>query len=153
MTKLVNHQKFRANYQPSHKTPAPHVADGRTKQSDKEAADINNILAKYTQTGVLPGSTKVPMYGDFTSSGDYQESLNRVLEANELFAALPAKARSRFHNDPQQMLAFMEDPENAAEAVKLGLATLPPSDEETPIVAKPGKPEKAPNKTPKDEAE
>ena len=55
---------------------------------------------------------------------------------------LPAKARARFQNDPQQFMEFMNDEENIAEAIKLGLATKREEPEERILEIKPPEPVK-----------
>lgn len=101
----------------------------RTKQSFKEDSDINNIVAKYQRTGVLGnplgGSPRYPQFGDFSNVGDYQSSLNLIIEANENFMLLPAVLRKRFNNDPQELISFMDNPDNLKEAQELGLVPKP----------------------------
>ena len=102
-----------------------YCTDGGAKQAFKDECDINNILRAYQENGKLPSNMKdisQGKYGDFTSVSDYQTSMNLVLQANEMFAALPAIVRDRFQNDPVR-LAFTNDPKNIDEMVKLGLAT------------------------------
>lgn len=94
-----------------------------TKQSFKDECDINHILRRYQKNGQLPDLIKEnPRFGDFSSPHDYQESMNIVAFANEQFAALPAKTRERFNNNPELFLEFVDNPQNNAELIKLGLA-------------------------------
>lgn len=98
-----------------------------TKQSFKDAADINGIVRRFGLTGQLPiGNSRVPMTGDFADAPDFQTSMNLVIAARKSFEALPAKWRERFGHDPANFLAFVEDPRNADEAVRLGLLERPP---------------------------
>lgn len=100
---------------------------GRTKQADRDSCDINKILERFELTGQLPDMiTRDPVYGDFADVPSYQESLNVVSMAHEQFAALSAKVREHFHNDPAEMLEFCSDPANGEEMVKLGLAVKRP---------------------------
>ena len=100
-----------------------------TKQSFKEECDINTLMAKYEKTGVIDHVNRAtPQYGDFVGTPSYQESLNIVLDAQEAFAQLPAKLRDRFGNDPAQYLAFIDNPDNKDEAIKLGMIMPPPAD-------------------------
>lgn len=101
---------------------------GRTKQAHKAECDINTILAKYRKTGILPGLIKAnPAYGDFSAVEDYQTSIEVVRKAEEQFAALPARARERFANNPAAFLAFCADPKNGKEMIAMGLASETPS--------------------------
>lgn len=98
------------------------------KQSFQAECDINTIMSKYQKTGLIEHVQKFQgSYGDFTSVADYQLSLNQVLAAQEAFDALPSTVRARFQNNPGAMLAFLEDPANRDEAVKLGLVEPAPS--------------------------
>jgi phage internal scaffolding protein len=92
-----------------------------TKQSFKEQSDINVIVNKFMKTGVMPETVNMPRYGDFTEATDYQTALNLVMQAEDAFMELPATLRARFENDPGQLLAFIEDDSNRAEAEALGL--------------------------------
>lgn len=95
-----------------------------TKQNHKAECDIHNILKRFNETGQLPDMIREnPQYGDFSNVKDYQESLEIVIKAEEQFAALPAKVRDRFNNNPAMFLEFATNPENGRELVKLGLAT------------------------------
>lgn len=116
----------------------------RTKQSDAEAADINNIMKKYELTGQLPDMIKnQPQYGDFAISTDYQDSLNTVIKAETQFEALSAVVRKRFGNSPTNFLEFVNNPdENLQEMIDLGLAQKVSKDTEP-------KPDPDPKPTPK----
>ena len=98
----------------------------RTHQSFRNECDINQIMSRYEKTGALPEMIKAnPQYGDFSELPSYQDSLHIVMKAEEQFAALSAKVRSRFDNDPSKFLDFANDPSNLDEMVELGLATKP----------------------------
>lgn len=108
-----------------------------TRQSEAESADINVIMKRYEQTGILPEMMKQnPEYGDFSDMGTYQEALNIVAFANSQFMALDAHVRARFSNDPAQFLDFCSNPENGPELVKMGLAVERQAPEATPTPAK-----------------
>lgn len=107
-------------------TPESEQPYGRTKQSFKAECDINNILSKFQRTGLLEFvNERTPQYGD-VSSIDFQESMEQVRQANEMFADLPSSVRKRFHNDPTELLSFLDDPANRQEGVVLGLLSPPP---------------------------
>jgi len=96
---------------------------GLTQQSMKDECDINRLMERYRKTGQLPDLVrKNPQYGDFSAVPDFLEAQNVIIRAQEQFDALPAKVRERFGNDPAKMLAFVADPKNGDELVKLGLA-------------------------------
>lgn len=99
-----------------------------THQSMKDDCDINRIMMKYQKTGVLDhAKTYEGQYADFSKvTGDYQEHMNAVLEADQMFLTLPSSIRKKFDNDPGQFLAFVDDPSNAEEMIELGLRTVTP---------------------------
>lgn len=113
--------------------------DGRTKQSDAEACDINKIMAKYHRTGQLTHISETsPDYGDFSNAVEYQEAKNRMIFADQAFANLSSEVRQRMGQDPGVFLDFMADEANEDEAIALGLinpkvesAPKPPPEGET----------------------
>lgn len=103
----------------------PDLGESLTRQSFKDECDVNRILRRAQLQGVVsPGDLHggTAMYADVSEVGDYQEALAVVAKAEEAFAALPARVRERFKNDPAQLLAFLADPKNVEEAIELGLA-------------------------------
>lgn len=101
-----------------------------TQQSAKDECDINKIMERAMNGIMPPGSSREPVYGDFTSSADdYHHAMNIVAEAREAFDTLPASVRARFQNDPAEILEFLADGENFDEAVKLGLIEKPPAED------------------------
>jgi len=71
---------------------------------------------------------------EFVGSKSYHEMCNTVADIRNKFLALPARLRTRFSNDPLQMLRFIEDPKNRMDSVRLGL--VPPTDEEYTLLSK-----------------
>lgn len=108
-------------------------------QSEKESSDINVIVKRFGLTGAMPPNPRVPHYGDFEGVDDFQSAMEAVRRAQEDFLALPPDLRSRFGNDPQGLLEFVENPDNYEEAVKLGLANPRPVVSNTPVPDFPGK--------------
>ncbi len=133
--------------------PRPHAKlfplPSRAKQSFLEECDINTIMRKYEKTGLLDHTnTHQGDYGDFLGYEDYQSSLNQLLQAQEMFASIPAQIRAKFDNDPATFVDFAQNPENLAEMRELGLAPpeapKPPTEETpppaTPVAETPGTP-------------
>lgn len=103
--------------------------EGRTEQTHRAECDINNILRRYEQTGLITHVNEtVAQYGDFSEVSDYQTSLNRVMKAQESFMALPSDIRKYFDNDPAKFLDFVGDPANKEAMYELGLASAPSDD-------------------------
>ena len=92
-----------------------------TQQHQKDQADINFIVEQFNVTGILPTAPVSPKFGDFTGIYDYQSALNAVIEAEDEFMSLPANLRSRFENDPVNLINFLSNEENRQEAIELGL--------------------------------
>lgn len=92
-----------------------------TSQSFKDECDINVIIDRYVRSGEPLPLPDIRDYGDFTGALDYHSSVNQILAAQASFMALPAKVRSRFNNDPGQLLEFISDADNIEEARKLGI--------------------------------
>lgn len=103
----------------------------RTQQQFKDECDINTIVRNFGLTGQLPFNERTPLTGDYTEVvNDYQSALNMVMAADAAFMELPSNLRERFHNNPQELLEFVQDPRNKDEADKLGiLRGLPKEDE------------------------
>lgn len=98
----------------------------RAQQQFKDECDINVICQRFGITGEMPQTLQTPLQGDFTDVLDYQGALNLIRAADAGFMTLPADLRSRFQNDPGQMLDFLSDDGNRAEAEKLGLLQIVP---------------------------
>lgn len=92
-----------------------------TQQHPKDECDINNILRQFNITGQLPNQPLQPRYGDFSGIGDYHSALNQIIATQDEFMALPANIRSRFQNDPAELIEFLENKDNLEEAISLGL--------------------------------
>lgn len=91
-----------------------------TVQSFTEDADINVLARRF-------GITDIPLtpIGDDLIDTTQFPDLREILEARRAaangFAALPIKIRKRFRNSPEELWNFLQDPDNADEAVRLGL--------------------------------
>lgn len=109
-----------------------------TQQHLKAECDINNILRQYDKTGLITHvNNATAQYGDFTEVNEYQESLNRVIAAQDAFAALPSDVRKRFANDPGEFFEFATDPSNFDAMVDMGLAERPLQPVSEPVVEAP----------------
>lgn len=101
--------------------PEPTLA----QQQYAEESDINYIADRYGLTGEMPQVLNLPSYGDFTGIYDFQTAQNAVIAARNQFMTLPAKMRARFDNDPQKLLAFLDDEDNRELAIAMGLVNPP----------------------------
>lgn len=104
-----------------------------TVQSAAQAADINAMAERHLKgpnrlgpmVGNPLGAPRQPRFMDLSSADSYHDMLNKVSRIDSIFASLPSRLRTRFRNNPELLLRFVEDPANAREAVKLGLISDP----------------------------
>lgn len=96
----------------------------KTKQSFKEQCDINRIMRKYNDTGMLDHLSKhqLDYTGLFTVPKDAQDAMERVAVAREAFERLPSHVRAKFQNDPGKFYNYATDEANYDGLVQLGLA-------------------------------
>ena len=104
--KSINHHSRR-------KIIVPESEPSITDQSGASDSDINNIVARYKQTGVLPDIKQTAQqFIDCTQIRDYQDSKNTIAKANSLFHQLPAELRALMQNNPANTHNFFTDPRN-----------------------------------------
>lgn len=135
--------EIRSRYSPRFRVTFDFFEPSRTQQHFKDECDIDRILTKYSQTGFLVdplAPRREPLFGDFSESMSFMEAQTRIARVREAFDSLPSQIRDRFGNDPYRLLSWCEDPDNAEEAVKLGLlpeSALPKTDPSPSEVDKP----------------
>ena len=106
--------------------PPPHSGisftddPGYTQQHFREECDINNILDRYAQTGIVP-ERHGAFYGDFSEGLEYREALDRLQSTQSQFNGLPARTRDFFQNNPAAFLDFVSKPENRNRFHEIGL--------------------------------
>lgn len=121
---------------------------GMTDPSGAADCDINNIVATYHKTGILPGIDSEHLFADVSDAPSYQDAMGIVVQAQNQFMALDAKTRKYFDNDISTFLDFVDNPANGPELVRLGLATIRPATP-SPAVPEPVAPKaRSSNKTP-----
>lgn len=107
-----------------------------TEQHHKDDCDINMIVKRATQTGIMPGASGQPQYLDCPAM-DYHQALELVREADGAFAGLPSEVRAEFGNDPYALLTAIElagsDDDVKGRLQELGVI-------ETPVVETPAEP-------------
>lgn len=95
---------------------------GRTKQSFRERVNINSIISRYRKTGMLDQvAQNNGVFMDVSKYGDLHAAMQQIEEAKQAFLALPSDVRTRFGNDPAELVSFLQNDNNRAEAVELGL--------------------------------
>ena len=127
--------------------PVVNTGPGLTKQSHKDETNVNLILRRYQKTGMINFvNAQKGAYMD-TDPIEFQEAMNMIIQANNMFAKIPSGIRKRFGNDPKEFYEFLHNPENMDEMVRMGLANKPepaPAPEPAPEPV----PEPAPEPTP-----
>lgn len=91
-----------------------------TDQSYKDDCDINTLLERFTK-GDMSVVRNRGVFADVSKLGDFQHNLETIRQAQRDFDSLPSSVRERFGHDPAALVEFLSNPENDAEAVKLGL--------------------------------
>ena len=94
-----------------------------TKQADRAGACIHKILDKFKKTGLLPQRTVEPLSGKIPDIESFHEAMSLVVNAQQQFDALPSDLRAKFHNNPQEFVEFVNNPENVDQLIEMGLAT------------------------------
>ena len=93
-------------------------AETLTEQSHKAACDVNNIMARYTLTGVMEHVRRFePVYAD-VSAADYKASMDAISAAKTLFEELPSRVRRHFGDDVTQFLAYCDETPDAASGLQ-----------------------------------
>ena len=88
--------------------------DGLTKQSFKDACDINKIIKKAARAGTLSHLAKydAAVYGEFDVEYDLLEAHDKIQKAQQIFDELPAEVRSEFSNNALEFAGFASNPAN-----------------------------------------
>lgn len=104
-------------------------APSLTHQSFKDECDINRIMERYAETGFLIDPNIIPnrepLFDDFYAAHDFYAAQNILAESMSRFESLPVSIRERFRNNPAELLQFLDNDANRAEAVALGLVSAP----------------------------
>jgi len=85
--------------------PTPVDPVSKTHQSFGPESDINNIIRRHGIKPPDPGSLN---YFDNIGFTSFHDAVELVRQADEQFAALPARTREIFHNDPANLIAAVE---------------------------------------------
>lgn len=92
------------------------------QQQFAEECDINTIVERFGLTGQLPDNLRMPITNEFVETTDYQQSLDKLREADNAFMQMPAKIRAEFENDAGKFVEFVSDPKNVDKCREWGLA-------------------------------
>lgn len=106
-----------------------------TQQQFKDECDIDCILRRYDQTGVLVdplSERRLAQFGDFSNLPSFAEYQNRLAEVSEYFMSLPPEVRSNFANDVGTFIEAIGNPDNESKLVELGILEKVPSEPSEP---------------------
>lgn len=100
-----------------------------TQQHFAKDADLNTIIKRYgiTDGAIPPAAADGRYYGDFSDAFDFRDVLDRTRDAIAKFNKLPAEIRAEFGNDPATLHDWIMNPDNAEEAVTMGLLAKTPT--------------------------
>ena len=94
------------------KTNITEFGDSLTVQEQKEATDINNIVARFAKTGLIEHvNENEPQYGEFANY-DYAEAMRTTARIQSSFNELPAEVRKQFDNNPSEWIEHLANPAN-----------------------------------------
>ncbi|WNK14501.1 MAG: internal scaffolding protein [Microvirus sp.] len=97
-----------------------------TVQNDVQQSDINYIVKQFGLTHELPYGRSIPEFADYTDiPNDYHAARQYIDELDDAFMAYPADIRTRFDNNPANLLDFISQQSNREEAIKLGFIQEP----------------------------
>lgn len=91
-----------------------------TQQQFAQKTNINNIIARYNETGVAPVIDAAAQFLE-SDAITYHDAMNAIVDADAQFKALPADLRKQFDHDSMNFVEFCMNPENITQMVELGL--------------------------------
>lgn len=104
------------------------VGKSLTVQSEHDETDVNLIIAKYNKFGILPElKNSEPYFTDEVIEyyGDFHTHTQKIKAAENYFNSLPSELREYFDNSVNKLAIWITNPDNAEEAIKLGLISKP----------------------------
>lgn len=118
-----------------HTHPAPRSQRNPAHQAAALGTSVSDIVGRHTPGQPIgdPRASRQPKFL-WMPSKSYHDMLNEVTDAQNAFKSLPARLKGKFNNDPYQMMRWLENPQNRAEGLKLGL--LQPTEEEAQELAR-----------------
>lgn len=97
------------------------LEDSMARQSEKDQADINKIMKRAEQSGIVPLVKRDGEFLDVSEVLDYRGARDQVRKAEEYFMSLPAESRAIFGNDAADFLDAVNDPFRFDELVEAGV--------------------------------
>lgn len=114
--------EFRTQYTPRVRVQHVNLDAEKTVQAEKDACDVNKIIKRYRQTGVMTHLNRAQArFMDVSMVTDYQTALETVEAARASFMELSAAQRKVFDNSPAKFLDAAHDPAKRDLLVAAGL--------------------------------
>lgn len=131
--------EFKVAYGEYERVPTKIVGESLTKQSEKDACDINLLVARYMSAGVNPDNVDFE-FGedviDVSDAPDYQTAMNVVAQNNSAFERLPSKLRLEYGNSPAKWMDALIKENEAKAIVEASKAVSPQGAVSTPAEQK-----------------
>lgn len=93
----------------------------KVDQAQAHLTDVHTLLEPAIKAGLLRHVIQYEGEYDDIPVKTYEEGLNAVSKANQMFEALPAAIRNEFGNDTKTFLAFTQNPANVGRMQELGI--------------------------------
>lgn len=132
--------EFKVAYGDYVRVSTPVIGESLTKQSEKDACDINLIANRYMKAGYNPDDMPSPSFGedvmDVSDAPDYQTAMNVVAQNNSAFEALPSAVRLQFMNSPAKWMDALIKESEAKAVAEASKAVSPQGAVSTPAEQK-----------------
>lgn len=126
-------KNWRGFYIEHDRLTADPVGESLTRQEFGAECDINNLMKRYANAGVISHVNNTqPRYLDLSETPDLMTALNMMHNAQEAFMRLPATVRREFENDAVAFVEFASKEESLPKLREWGLAA-PEAAPEPPI--------------------
>lgn len=102
-------------YTPRQRTQIAFAAQGKTQQHFKAQVNINNIVRRYTQTGVVDHLATRPVKYGYASALDFGQVMRNMAALRSDFEHLPDHVREHFDNSAAAFIDAMADENRQAE--------------------------------------
>lgn len=98
-------KQFRTAYDPPKRVQSVQGGLSKTRQAHKNECDVNVIMSRYRQTGLITHINKHQgQYIDVPDGLEFGAAMSILVDATESFELLPAEVRDHYRNDPARFL-------------------------------------------------
>lgn len=131
---MSDEQNWKKYGRPLRKVYPKMGTESKTVESEAQACDINLMMKRYQKHGIIIPGRDGAFYADFTNADDYLAARATIDRGEKGFATLPSAVRERFKHDPAELIDWVGNGDNRAEAIELGLLPTPePEPQPAPI--------------------